>query len=409
MNMKHTKWLRKSNIALMVALCVTASFTSSAHYPKVVLALTQAEAEKQKDEAEKNEENAQSVLDALEEEQNELIDELAELDSQATELQKSITDNTAKAQSLQDEIDETQVKLDEAQAAEDSQYEAMMQRIQYLYEEGSVGYLQALMSSISYSDMLNKSEYIDQISEYDQKQLQSLVDTRTQIANYEESLEADLKEVEILNSDLEDENAQLQSVIDEKETQISKYDDDISAQKQLTAKFTALREQAEARIAELARQAATNAEANGTSSVYTIDGTVYDTSAYAGRFMWPVATGGTITSYFGNRTAPTAGASTYHRGLDIGCTYGSDIVAADDGTVILSSYNGGGGNMVMIDHGDGVCTVYMHNSQLCVNVGEKVVKGQVIAKAGSTGVSTGPHCHFGVSINGTYVNPLDFL
>ena len=85
------------------------------------------------------------------------------------------------------------------------------------------------------------------------------------------------------------------------------------------------------------------------------------------------------------------------------------VVAAEAGTVVMSCYNGGGGNMVMISHGGGICTVYMHNSQLCVNVGDKVVKGQVIAKAGSTGVSTGPHCHFGVSIDGTYVNPHDFL
>lgn len=101
--------------------------------------------------------------------------------------------------------------------------------------------------------------------------------------------------------------------------------------------------------------------------------------------------------------------STYHQGLDIGCEYGTDIVAAEAGTVIISEYNSGCGNYVMIDHGNGVCTVYMHNSQLVVGVGQSVEKGQVIAKAGSTGISTGTHCHFGVRINGTYVNPRDYL
>ena len=214
--------------------------------------------------------------------------------------------------------------------------------------------------------------------------------------------------MESVKTDLESNEAELQTIIDQKQEEITRYDGDIEAQKSLMNKFTVAREEAERRIAEISRQEMGKANANGTGA-YTKDGKVYDTSKYKGKFMWPVSTGGVITDEFGYRDAPTAGASTYHQGLDIGCDYGTDIVAAEAGTVVMSCYNGGGGNMVMISHGGGICTVYMHNSQLCVNVGDKVVKGQVIAKAGSTGVSTGPHCHFGVSIDGTYVNPHDFL
>ena len=117
----------------------------------------------------------------------------------------------------------------------------------------------------------------------------------------------------------------------------------------------------------------------------------------------------TITSYFGNRNAPTAGASTNHKGIDIACDTGASIVAASAGTVIVSTYNVGEGNYVCIDHGGGVVTVYMHNSQLLVSVGETVTAGQTIALAGSTGYSTGPHCHFGVRVDGTYVDPLGYL
>lgn len=374
-----------------------------------VNAMTKEEAEEQKKEAKENEDSAKSVLEAMEKEQNKIIQDVENLDSQVTVIQVQISSKEDEAKELQTEIDSTQKKLEKAQKAEDDQYSAMKQRIQYLYEEGDIEYVEALLTSVSFSDMLNKSEYIDQISEYDQNQLAQLIDTKTKIADYESSLESDLRQVESLRTDLETAKANLQDLIDQKQQEITKYDDDIDAQKSLMAKFTAKREEAEARIAEISRQEALKARSNGTTPAYTKDGKVYDTSKYAGRFMWPVATGGVITDEFGYRDAPTVGASTYHQGLDIGCDYGTDILAADDGTVVMSCYNGGGGNMVMISHEDGICTVYMHNSQLCVNVGETVVKGQVIAKAGSTGISTGPHCHFGVSIDGTYVNPHDFL
>ena len=406
------RWITKTNIkktAFVVAGCVAmgcvATF-STGDSDSVVHAMTKQEAEDQKKEAQENEKEAKGVLESLEAQQNKIVQEIADLDAQATEIQTQITKQEAQSDDLKQEISETQKKLDEAQKAEDEQYEAMKQRIQYLYEEGEVEYMDALLSSMSFSDILNKSEYIDQMSEYDQKQLAKLVKTKNEIAQYESDLQADLRQVESLKTDLQNNQTQLQALIDQKQEQLSVYDDDVEAQKSLMAKFTAQREAAEKLIAQLSRQEAGKA---GTNSVYTPDGKVYDTSKYAGRFMWPVSTGGVITDEFGYRDAPTAGASTYHQGLDIGCDYGTDIVAAEDGTVILSSYNGGGGNMVMISHYDGICTVYMHNSQLCVNVGEKVVKGQVIAKAGSTGVSTGPHCHFGVSIDGTYVNPHDFL
>ena len=116
-----------------------------------------------------------------------------------------------------------------------------------------------------------------------------------------------------------------------------------------------------------------------------------------------------ITSYFGSRTSPVAGASSNHRGIDIACDTGAAVVAAASGTVIVAAYNYAEGNYVCIDHGGGVVTVYMHNSSLAVSVGETVTAGQQIASAGSTGVSTGPHCHFGVRVNGAYVDPLSYL
>ena len=118
---------------------------------------------------------------------------------------------------------------------------------------------------------------------------------------------------------------------------------------------------------------------------------------------------GTITSYFGRRNTGIRGASTYHEGIDIANSYGTAIYAADGGTVTYSGWRGGYGYLVIIDHGNGYQTYYGHNSSLIVSTGEHVYKGQQIARMGSTGVSSGNHCHFGILINGTFVNPLNYL
>ena len=125
--------------------------------------------------------------------------------------------------------------------------------------------------------------------------------------------------------------------------------------------------------------------------------------------MWPCPSSKRVTSDYGPRTSPTNGASSNHKGIDIGAAYGADIVAADGGTVLVATYSSSGGNYVIIDHGGGLCTVYMHASSLTVSAGQTVSKGQVIAKVGSTGISTGNHLHFGVSVNGVYVNPWNYL
>ena len=126
-----------------------------------------------------------------------------------------------------------------------------------------------------------------------------------------------------------------------------------------------------------------------------------------GSFRWPCY--GVITSYFGPRRASVAGASTYHEALDIANSYGTAIYAADGGTVTLAGWYGGLGYCVKIDHGNGFVTTYGHNSSLLVSVGQHVYKGQQIARMGSTGISTGSHCHFGVYVNGTAVDPLNYL
>ena len=136
----------------------------------------------------------------------------------------------------------------------------------------------------------------------------------------------------------------------------------------------------------------------------------YLASKYTGgKFAWPAPSGTRITSPFGYRNHPLSHTYSLHRGIDISTAYGSDIVAGEDGVVTIAKHNGSYGKYIVINHGNGYTTLYAHNSQLLVSVGQTVKRGQVIAKAGSTGNSTGPHCHFEVSYNGELQNPLNYL
>ena len=161
--MKNIKWgMRKfkKSILVLAGCVILCSVPIMQDSEFVTCAMTKEEAERQKDEAEKNEKDAKTVLDSLEEQQQQLVQDIADLDAKTTDIQTKISAQEDEAEELQKEIDDTQKKLSEAQKAEDSQYNAMKQRIQYLYEEGSVEYVEALLTSISFSDMLNKSEYI---------------------------------------------------------------------------------------------------------------------------------------------------------------------------------------------------------------------------------------------------------
>lgn len=415
-------------VAVVTTGALLMSFTSIFAAPvfSVHAEETKEDVEQQKEEAQQAQEEANANAEKYQKKVDKLTAAVNELDKQATDISTQIVEKKQEAEDLQNEIDETQTKLAEAQVSEDNQYEAMKKRIQYLYEEGDVAYIDALMSSASFEDSLNKSEYVDQLSTYDQKQLNKLVKTKNDIAEYQQTLKDDLADVEKVKADLETKQADLDDVISQKNAEINKYSDDVEMQKALAAEYAKQESELDDKLAELARQEQQRLEKerkqreaeqqqqdnNGGSDN---SGSDSDNSGSnnggsttgSGQFIWPVS--GPITDYFGPRESPTAGASSNHMGIDIGCSYGVPIAAADAGVVTVAEWGESGGNYVMIDHGNGFVTMYLHNSSLAVSVGDVVSQGQTIAYAGSTGYSTGTHCHFSVFLNGSYVNPLDYL
>ena len=406
-------------VAVVTTGALLMSFTSIFAAPvfSVHAEETKEDVEQQKEEAQQAQEEANANAEKYQKKVDKLTAAVNELDKQATDISTQIVEKKQQAEDLQNEIDETQTKLAEAQVSEDNQYEAMKKRIQYLYEEGDVAYIDALMSSASFEDSLNKSEYVDQLSTYDQKQLNKLVKTKNDIAEYQQTLKDDLADVEKVKADLETKQADLDDVISQKNAEINKYSDDVEMQKALAAEYAKQESELDDKLAELARQEQQRLEEerkqreaeqqqqdnnggsdnSGSDSDNSGSNNGGSTTA-SGQFIWPVS--GPITDYFGPRESPTAGASSNHMGIDIGCSYGVPIAAADAGVVTVAEWGESGGNYVMIDHGNGFVTMYLHNSSLAVSVGDVVSQGQTIAYAGSTGYSTGTHCHFSVYLNG---------
>ena len=344
-------------------------------------------------EAEENQKTAQELLNNLQNAKLSIEDYITRLDEMLTKMQSDIYTLEKSKGALEQSISETQQELDEAKNAQTQQYESMKFRIQMVYESGQKRYLDVLLSATSMTDMLNKSEYISQVSLYDYNLLNQLKTAKEKVANIKQKLDKDLEANEILQEELKKQQEALEKILAEKNAQVKEYEASIKLQEDEVAKYTRAKEEAESVIAS-----AELAASSSMSSTYV-----------GGVFQWPVPGNYTITSPFGNRNSPTAGASSNHRGIDIACPSGSNVVAAADGIVIVAAYNYAEGNYVCIDHGGGVVTVYMHNSSLLVTVGENVVAGQSIALSGSTGVSTGPHSHFGVRINGEYVDPMAYL
>ena len=356
--------------------------------------------------------NLQNSKNAAQSEVNSLQSELQTLIEKMSKLEDDLV-------STGQQITQAQDDLTVAKEKEHQQYEDMKKRIKYMYENGSNEFLEILMEANSIADLLNKAEYINKISKCDRELLVEYEDTRKDVENRENALKKEYAELESLQDELAGEQANVEKLLADKNIQIDNLTSEISSNadklKQLIAAAEAAearRKEAEATAAAQAAQAAAAAQASassGTSSSGGSGNTSSNASASGtGSLTHPVP-GAAITSGFGGRVAPTAGATTGHDGIDYGAGYGAAVYAADSGTVITAQYNSARGNYIVINHGNGMQTWYQHLSSMNVTVGQTVARGQVIGNVGTTGISTGPHLHFEVHVGGVPVNPLNYL
>lgn len=327
---------------------------------------------------------------------------VTQLDAQLGTIQAKIEELQTLIATKEAEIEETSMNLDTAIAKEEAQYAAMKKRIQFMYERGKTFYLELILSADSFGDILNKAEYVEQLSKYDRQQLLEYQETRAQIEEYKTLLEEQRATLNEAQAVLKEEQEAVQTLIAVKEQEIKAYESDITHQALTIKEYEDEIAAQNAQIAELERQVAEEKKRLAASNKKAI---IYD----GGQFKWPAPAYTRISDDYGNRIHPILNVQQFHNGIDMAAPGGSPILAAYDGEVIAAAYSSSMGNYIMIDHGDGLYTIYMHASALYVSQGEVVVKGQKIAAVGSTGRSTGNHLHFSVRLNGSYVSPWNYL
>jgi murein DD-endopeptidase MepM/ murein hydrolase activator NlpD len=306
------------------------------------------------------------------------------------------------------QIVQTQNEIVKMEAYLKTRQNVLNRRVRAIYMHGQLNYLEVILGANSFSDFANRVELLKRVirSDYNlileiQKQKAAIEAKKAQLEEDKRQLDALAAEAEKTQKEIAAKKAEQQKVLD-----AAKSNKAAAAQMEqdLNAQLASVRNLIQQRLAaaEAARQAAQQAssdEGGGGSNDNYVQGT--------GAMGWPCS--GPITSPFGYRTHPIFGTTIFHAGIDIGVDYGTPIHAADSGVVVYSGWISGYGNAVIIDHGGGVSTLYGHNQSLAVSEGQSVSKGSVIAYAGSTGNSTGPHCHFEVDVNGSPVNPMGYL
>ncbi len=342
------------------------------------------------------------------------IEELEQLKSDAQEYIKAMDAELAVAtDNLEDlenqkvqkeaEIKQTEEELVVAKEVEAEQLASMQVRIQFMYENGNESYLDMIFNSKSIAELLNKAEYVSQIMAYDRQMLEEYQETRATIEEKEERLTREHQELEVLVAQAEAEKEAIELLISSKAKQLAQYESDIEASE---AEVASMQEEMDALDQEIAKlEQKIREEEEAARRAAQQQRVVYD----GGKFLFPLNSYSRMTSDYGWRIHPIYGTQRLHNGMDFGASTGTPIMAAYDGEVVVSTYSSSAGNYIMINHGGGLSTVYMHCSKLIAKVGDTVKKGDVIGLVGSTGNSTGPHLHFSVRVNGEYVDPAPYI
>lgn len=346
----------------------------------------------------KNHESAQQLLTDLQVLKNDVVEYLGELDKKVAALEDDLVNMAQLQDGIEDNLFRVRKELAVDKQTEENQYAAMKLRIRYLYEHGNYSFMDALAGSASFGDMLNRSTLASMIQKYDNDLLEQYRNSLTAIAEKEEYISGRQEELARVTAALEEERGIANQLIEDKSEELKLYNNNIASAGNLIKFYEEEEKRQEEEIAAAESAYADDEMYASLPSDYT-----------GGKFLWPAPGHYQITSKFGYRIHPLTGTRRLHAGIDIAVPTGCGIYAGADGVVAVATYSSSAGNYVLINHGGGFSTVYMHNSKLLVSVGQQVKRGQKIALSGSTGWSTGPHCHFGVRKSGKYVNPIPYL
>lgn len=362
------------------------------------------EAEQEQKESEKKAAKLQKEIEEIEASKEDTMAYIEKLDKKTGELEEELEVLEGKIGKAETELEKIKTELAAAETEEEKQYTTMKKRIKYMYENGNQEYMEILFGATSISDLLNRSEYIEKISDFDKNVFEEYRKIKLQVQKKQQESQEKLQELEDLEAETKEEKQAVKELKANKKEELEKYNNQLEESQDKMDAYTRQAIAAENEVEKLLQQKQDEIDKEMAAGSGNSGGN------NTGGLSWPLRNGaGRISSGFGPRSSPTAGASSYHKGIDIAVSSGTPIIAAGSGEVVTATYSSSAGNYVMISHGNRLYTVYMHCSRLAVKVGDTVSKGQVIAYVGSTGISTGAHLHFGVSKNGSYVNPLNYV
>ncbi len=372
------------NIALLCAGLMLFSLLSALAPVENAYADTRQELQQQLSEAEQRAKEYKEQIEALQKDKDKALQTKMLLDQRNAVLQEQI-------ETLQKQIAYTTEAIAGYEVAEQEQYELFCQQVRQEEERGTVSYWSVLFKATSFADLLSRIDFINEVMDYSQRVMDDLRALRNQLSERQHELETQKKVLGSKQDELEADIIEAQRVINEY----------IATEKGLQDMHDAEEAEAERITQELEKYYEQNGGAGGgvedSETVSVLDGLIWPSNA---RY---------ITSPFGDRNTGIAGASTDHKGVDIGAPYYSDVFAAQSGTVIQAGWNGGYGYCVTVAHEEGVATLYAHLNDYYVRVGESVDRGQVIGECGSTGISSGPHIHYEIRVNGKQIDPIPYL
>ncbi len=363
--------------------------------------------ENQKNEAENNKNEKEEELNDVQEEKSQTFKEIEQLSEDISIKQEEIDKLYDEVKELETSIKQVETELEAAEKNEKEQEEALKQRIVAQYKMGTISYWDILLKPSSLLDFVSNLHIFNKIADYDTRLMESLEKTTKEIADKKEELDNKKSKLKTAKANAEKENTKLKTAKAQKNSKIANLSEQEKELQKAIDEYQREMDEADAAISRLAASSG-----NGGN--------------YSGGQLRVPCKYTRISSYFGNRESPGGGVgSRNHKGLDLAAPHGTTIIAAEAGTVIKvsntckhdyaktvktkCSCGGGYGNYMMISHGGGLVTLYAHCSSINVSVGQTVSAGQAIGAVGTTGYSTGNHLHFGVLLNGSYVNPLPYI
>ena len=408
--------MNKRKIRAAMALCLSVLLMGtvvSEAIPVPAYAVTQSqidELKEQRNVIRAQRQEKQAIVEALEAEKADVVAQKQAMDERNMYTLQQIQLNNQEIELYDEMIAEKAAELEEAQRLENEQLERYRARVRAMEENGGYNILAIISKSDSFSDMLTAMDDVGEIMESDRQLEDAYIAARENTESVKADYEDTRAELEELKAQLKAEQEELEKDIEEAIQIILDLENDLENRQAEYDAIMAAEDAANATIGKLVAELEAQRAAEAAAAAAAAGGSSGGGSANAsGSFLWPVASYVYVSSRFGLRVHPITGKTKSHTGIDIASNQGTAVYASDGGSVTLAGWNGGYGNCIMIDHGNGYVTLYGHLSSISVSVGQTVSQGATIGAVGSTGNSTGPHLHFEVLKNGTRIDPEQFF